>query len=352
LIIAIICFCIITPGKAQAATVFIKCGDTISQSGSYQLGTPCTNFPGNAITVRASNVALNLGGFTISGPGINSTQCKKGPAVNDGIVVMSPVTNGRISTVTIQNGRIEGFVYGVSLIGTDGAHVVSVTLTRGCNGLLLQGANASGIHDNTFSDNLSQGVMMNASFNNWVHHNFVNGNGVNSLSVVSAAGGGFLMVGSNRNLIGGNDVIGSGNYGMSLTSPTAGGPSTSGSSGNELVKNNVSSTKSGPGVQIGVGDMNVVADNIANSNSAGGIVIQSADNTVQQNTVNNNLDRGILANGPGAVSNVFRANTARGNRVDLQDDNLFICVNTWKKNDFALDSESGANRGPGVGCIQ
>jgi parallel beta-helix repeat protein len=160
------------------------------------------------------------------------------------------------------------------------------------------------------------------------------------------------MVGSNRNLIGGNDVIGSGNYGMSLTSSTGGGTSSSGSSGNELVKNNVNSTRAGPGVQIGVGDMNIVADNIANNNSAGGIVIQTADNTVQQNTVNNNLDRGILATGPGAVSNVFRANTARGNRVDLQDDNLFSCVNTWKKNDFVLDSERGANRGPGVGCIQ
>jgi hypothetical protein len=36
----------------------------------------------------------------------------------------------------------------------------------------------------------------------------------------------------------------------------------------------------------------------------------------------------------------------------LQDDNLLGCVNTWRKNNFALDSESGANRGPGVGCIQ
>jgi parallel beta-helix repeat protein len=360
LVIAIICFCISTPGNAEqvslitaaAASPLIKCGDTISQSGSYQLSAPCTNFPGNAITIRAGNVALNLGGFTISGPGISSTQCKKGPAVNDGIVVMSPVTNGRIATVTIQSGRIEGFVNGVSFMGTDGAHLQSVTLTRGCNGLLLQDANASGIHDNTFSDNLSQGVQMNASYNNWIHHNFVNGNGINSLSVLSTAGGGFLMVGSNRNLIGGNDVLGNGNYGMSLTSLTAGGSSASGSNSNAILKNNVSSTKSGPGVQIGIGDMNIVADNIASSNSASGIIIQSAENLVQQNTVNNNLDRGILSTGPGSVRNVLSTNTARGNRVDLQDDNLLSCVNTWRKNNFAFDSESGANRGPGVGCIQ
>jgi parallel beta-helix repeat protein len=356
---AIICFCIITPGKAEQASVLtsapvalIKCGDTISQSGSYQLGASCTNFPGNAITIQASNVALNLGGFTISGPGINATQCKKLPNVNDGIVVMSPAANGRIASVTIQNGRIEGFVNGISLTGTDGVHLVSLTLTRGCNGLLLQGANASGIHDNTFSDNLSQGVMMNASYNNWIHHNFVNGNGVNSVSVVSAPGGGFLMVGSNRNLIGGNDVLGSGNYGIALTSPGAGGPASSGSNGNELLKNNVSGTKGGPGMRISVGEMNIVADNTANSNSADGIVIQTKDNLVQQNTVNNNLDRGIVASGAGAVGNVIRTNTARGNRIDLQDDNLLSCVNTWRRNDFALDSESGANRGPGVGCIQ
>jgi hypothetical protein len=359
LVIAIICFCIINPGNAeqvslvtQAATPLIKCGDTITQSGSYQLSAPCTNFPGNAITIRVGNVALNLGGFTISGPGINATQCKKGAAVNDGIVVMSPVTNGRLSTITIQNGRIEGFVYGVSFTGTDGAHLQSVTLTGGCNGLLLQGANASGIHDNTFSNNLSHGVIMNGSYNNWVHHNFVNGNGVNSVSVVSTAGGGFLMIGSNRNLIGGNDVIGSGDYGMNLTAPAGGGTSASGSNSNTLLKNNINSTRSGPGVQIGVGNMNIVEDNVANSNSTSGIIIQSGENLVQLNTVNNNLDRGILSNGPGSVDNVFRANTARGNRVDLQDDNLLSCVNTWRKNDFVLDSESGAGRGPGVGCIQ
>jgi parallel beta-helix repeat protein len=359
LIVAVICFCIMTPGNSQqlnavtaAASPLIKCGDTITQAGSYQLSAPCTNFLGNAITIRAANVALNLGGFTISGPGISSAQCKKGPGVNDGIVVMPPVTNGRISTVTIQNGSIVGFVYGVSLTGTDGAHLQSVTLTRGCNGLLLQDANASGIHDNTFSDNLSQGVIMKASYNNWIHHNFVNGNGVNSLSVVSVAGGGFLLVGSNRNLIGGNDVLGGGNYGMVLTSATGGGTSASGSSGNELVKNNVSSTKAGPGVRVGVGDMNVVADNIAGSNSADGIVIQTANNLVQQNTVSNNLDHGILANGSGAVGNTLQANSARGNRIDLQDDNLLSCGNTWKKNDFALDSESGASRGPGAGCIR
>jgi parallel beta-helix repeat protein len=358
-IFPIICFCLYTPAHAQqlnlgtaAAPQLIKCGDTISQAGFYQLGAPCTNFAGNAITIRAGNVALNLGGLTISGPGISSTQCKKSPAVNDGIVVMPPGADGRIATVNIQNGRIEGFVNGISLMGTDGAHLQSLTLTRGCNGLLLQEANASGVHDNTISDNLSQGVLMNASYNNWIHHNYVNGNGINSVSVVSGAGGGFLVVGSNRNLIGGNDIVGNGNYGIALTSPTAGGPAASGSNGNELVKNNVSSTKSGPGMRIGVGDTNIVADNITNSNSADGIVIQSADNLVQQNTANNNLDHGILANGPGAVGNSLRTNTARGNRVDLQDDNLLSCVNTWKKNTFALDSESGAGRGPGAGCIQ
>jgi parallel beta-helix repeat protein len=348
IIFTIICFCLVTAANAQqrldvvakAATQIIKCGDTISQPGFYQLGAPCTNFPGNAITIRASNVALNLGGFTIAGPGASSFQCSKAPAVNDGIAVMPPDTNGRLATVNISNGRIEGFVYGISLMGTDGAHLQSLTLTRGCNGLLLQEANAAGVHDNTISDNLTQGVVMNGSYNNWVHHNFVTGNG-----------GGFLMVGSNRNLIGGNDIIGSGNYGMSLTSPTGGGSAASGSSGNTLLKNNVSSTKAGPGMRIGVGDMNIIADNIANSNSAGGILIQSADNLVQQNTVNNNLDLGIRANGPAAVGNIVRTNTVRGNRIDLQDDN-FNCVNTWRKNNFALDSESGANRGPGVGCIQ
>lgn len=360
LTIAIAGCAVMTPGdinaqQLAAATATgpkaIRCGEAIESPGEYRLAAGCQNFAGNAITIRSSGVHLDLGGFTISGAGASANRCKLGPQVNDGIVVASPDANTRITALRIDNGWIQGFIYGISVIGTDAPHLTFLGVARGCTGILLQSSHWGGIHDNTVSGNLSQGLVLMNSNNNWIHHNTMNSNGVDASGVVQAGGGGLMLVSSNHNLIGANEIVGNGSFGLTLSSPATGDPSPLGSNSNYLLLNNASKTKAGPGIRVGTGNMNVVADNTL-SNNAEGAVIQSAENLVQQNTANLNSARGILSSGAGAIDNVFRRNIGRGNNPDLQDDNLVSCANTWRKNDFATDNESGIARGPGKGCVQ
>lgn len=341
----------VAAATATGPTV-VKCGDAIESPGEYKLAAGCQSVSGNAITIHSSGVHLDMGGFTISGPGVSAKQCKQGPQVNDGIVVAPRDSNARITALRIDNGWIVGFIYGISVISTDAPHLTFLGVARGCNGILLQGSHWGGIHDDTIKDNLSQGLVLMNSNNNWIHHNTLNANGVDPSGVVQAGGGGLLLVSSNHNLIGGNEIVGNGSFGLVLGAPAAGDPITLGSNSNFLLQNNASKTKAGPGIRVGAGNMNVLADNTASYNNADGAVIQSAENLIQQNTVNLNSVRGILSNGAGAVDNVFRRNSERGNNPDLQDDNLLSCANTWRKNDFVTDNESGTARGPGKGCIQ
>lgn len=334
---------------AQQAPVPVNCGDTISASGHYELAAGCTNFLGNAITIQASDVRLDLRGLTISGPGISAANCSRGPAVNDGIVVSASVPPAR--NVRIENGRIEGFVYGVSLLSANDSTLQTLRLTRDCNGILLLNAYENNIRDNTVSESLLQGIALTSSNSNWIHRNTGSGNGVDAVAIGGATGGGLLLVDSSFNVMAANGIVGSGNYGIALTSSTLSDPNNPGSASNVLLNNTISNGNS-VGIRIQKGNVNVLIDNIANNNGGDGIDIASSENLVHNNVANNNLVRGILVN-PGASGNVIRRNTALGNRAgDLVDLNLPSCVNIWRGNNFVTDNELGSDRGPDAGCIR
>ena len=106
---------------------------TISQSGSYYLTTNLTVAAGNAITIAADGVTLDLNGFTIS-----STA---NPAAGYAVLINSGLRN-----IAIQNGVIQGavtysggvfsgsgFGYGISYSGTAPQNVrVSGVSVSGC----------------------------------------------------------------------------------------------------------------------------------------------------------------------------------------------------------------------------
>lgn len=76
---------------------------TITQPGSYVLTGPL-NAPSetSAIVIESDFVAIDLNGFTITGPFVCEAPCMGGAA--DGIV-----TNGPIRYATVRNGQIRGF---------------------------------------------------------------------------------------------------------------------------------------------------------------------------------------------------------------------------------------------------
>ena len=70
---------------------------TITQPGSYYLTTNLTVSGGDAITIAANGVTLDLNGFTIA----STTNPASGTAV---------LINGGLQDITIQNGHIQGGV--------------------------------------------------------------------------------------------------------------------------------------------------------------------------------------------------------------------------------------------------
>jgi hypothetical protein len=85
---------------------------TISQRGSYKLSGPLVVPDGvNGIFITASNVTLDLNGFSIEG------SCTSRICFNTGIQIGA--TNNNPKAITIRNGVISGFDGGINLTFSD-----------------------------------------------------------------------------------------------------------------------------------------------------------------------------------------------------------------------------------------
>ena len=131
----------------------------ITQPGSYRLSANMTVANSTAIQVTASNVTLDLNGFTIS--------CSACSGSTIGIVV-----NG--TGVTVRNGRVTGFTgpEGAGIIFRGGATTASdiqgaldhMIVTKNTSGVLVPSWSAS-LHstvevlDSTISDNTHYGIV-------------------------------------------------------------------------------------------------------------------------------------------------------------------------------------------------
>ena len=92
-----------TPKVAQAGPATNAfCGQTITQDTTLDGDLTCA---GNGLTISASNVTLDLGGFTISGD----------PSTGTGVLVV-PSGGPPVRNVTIKNGTIKGFSRGVNVV--------------------------------------------------------------------------------------------------------------------------------------------------------------------------------------------------------------------------------------------
>jgi hypothetical protein len=96
--------------RAEGPIEIEKC-QTISKSGSYKLvnNFTFTGTTGTCLSITADFVTIDLGGFTISGPGTT--------AAGTGIAAGNDTTG-----IAVRNGTISGFLSGVNL-GGDGSVV-------------------------------------------------------------------------------------------------------------------------------------------------------------------------------------------------------------------------------------
>lgn len=277
---------------APAYAVVPACGSTITTS--IVLTGDILNCPATALRVNASNVTIDLNGHTIDGPG----PTQNGPS---GVVV----TQGN-SNVTVKNGRIQEFAFGVGLgTGTSGADVTGLTLIGNGSGVAavstVMGVFAvtdnNHIHGNQVVNNQFQGIALVGS-GNWIEGNSItdsqngirvgaggapasNGNRVESNRLDRAR---ILINNAPDTVVLGNQVVGSPLTGILVVDS----PRTIVSS-NEVVANG-----DGIGVQ-GSSAGTVVSDNTAYNSADDGIDIATPNVTVARNVAYQNRDYGIAA---------------------------------------------------------
>ena len=259
-----------------APTSITACPYTITAPGDYRLDADlsCT---GDAITIQASHVHLNLNTHQLTGSSFSDR----------GIVVYSATS--RLPDVEIKGpGVVSAFGEAVELDNADNSKVEGVTASFCFVGIAtgaVSGTTVTNVHlnKNVLALALNIGVALGNSTNGQVQENVMNG---------------FVF-------------IGGGAAGIAVT----------GGSGNDIQKN----TTLGyiDGISVGVG----------------GVGSASSGNHIHDNVSSGNVASGIhIATGSG--NNVVEHNTALGNTafnsagVDLVDDNPSCGTNRWHDNTF------------------
>jgi hypothetical protein len=186
------------PAAASAAS--LSCGSTIKTSITLTSDLNCTNqSSGNALTIGAAGVDVNLNGYQIAGPGASSS--------TEGIV-----DDGH-NYPTIEDGTISGFTQGIDIEG-------ATNPTKDVKGALVRGmtiiGNGTGISLNSITDcyvmnnhvEVASGgpdaIADSFGTADILSHNYVK---------VSATGTGFDVNGTTNEVIRQNIVVGTGEQG-------------------------------------------------------------------------------------------------------------------------------------------
>ncbi len=198
---------VIEVNQARALAGGVSAGDapdfpvTLSEPGIYRLTgnltTPATNV--GAIAITASDVTLDLGGFSVLG----LAQCSGAslaitcpvPASADGIAS----TSGSVTNVVVRNGSVRGFRVGVTIAG-DSSRVESLRVLRSSGSGIVFGGGAAQVVACTANLNNGEGIDVgldarvessqaignagdgiNASFNAFLRSNVASFNGGDGL---------------------------------------------------------------------------------------------------------------------------------------------------------------------------
>jgi len=229
-------------------------------------------FNGTGFICDADNITLDLNGHSIIGRFISSS----GPNFPAEFGISA---NGH-SGITIKNGTITGFVFGIYLFSCDHCIVKDIISTsNNLNGIMLLGSSNNTVKGCTTADNGAFGIAMNIGSDN----NEVKG-----------------CVSNNNELMG--IYIG-------------GNPATSPSNGN-TIKDTTTGSNQVFGVLIENSTFNVVINCTSVNNMVFGIMIRNSHYiSLLGNKVEGNLASGILL-APGTDDNLVQDNSIWGNSVD------------------------------------
>lgn len=171
-----------TPGASPSSNA--ACGQVVS--GVVNL-TANLNCSGDGLIVGGPNTVINMNGFSITGPGQDSSKVGIMVPNVDNVVVNGP-------------GSISNFQAGVLLTGATGFAINSVILSNNQIGTFMTGAENAQVQQNIIQGN-SIGVASHSSTGSAIDSNLMNGNLL----------AGITFVNTQQSHVGMNNVVGSQN---------------------------------------------------------------------------------------------------------------------------------------------
>ncbi len=202
---------------------------------------------------------------------------------------------------TIRDNAIDGSSHGIALLdGTSGTTIQGNQISASAgNGIYLFGVNGNRIEGNTVSASSEAGVALENAANNTIIANMLTGN----------AGGGIVLgadlLSANHNRVEGNTINESGSAGISVID----------SNTNQLI-NNCVRLSGGDGINLENVQQTVLRGNDVRSNSGGIGLIGSSSNQLEANHVRSNSGAGIALEGL-SLDNIIVLNTANTNSNDI-----------------------------------
>src|SRR4051794_21928075 len=150
-----------SPGLATPQPV---CGNELHASVTLTADLDCSSYTGGpALTIEANGVTLNLGGFSIIGPG--------GANGTSGVIIGD--TGLALSNDTVTNGTIQNFHYGVYAFAGSNLKLTELTMlfdaANTYNGVFAQNV-TGGTFSQISAQNASIGIELDRSANVTVSH--------------------------------------------------------------------------------------------------------------------------------------------------------------------------------------
>jgi parallel beta-helix repeat protein len=163
-----------TPSSSSASNTTVPavtnpaCGEVVQGNVNLTSNLVCT---GDGLIVGADNTVINLNGYTISGPGQQSSKVGIVVPDNDNVAIMG-------------DGSIKGFQAGVLITGANTVQVKLVGLTGNEIGIFATGARGVTLSQNTIYNN-NLGVAMHSSNGASIIGNMLSGDTLAGLTLVN-----------------------------------------------------------------------------------------------------------------------------------------------------------------------
>jgi parallel beta-helix repeat protein len=325
-----------------AHAVTVTCGKVINTS--ITVSNDLTNCLGNGLVIGANDITVNLNGKVIDGTGLGVG-----------------IKNTGFANVTIRNGTVQEFDYGIVLnSGTTGNVVEQMTLSANeFAGVQLSQAHSNTIRNIKLLGQLNEAIqVIEGSSQNLLMNNTIrdskgegvlvlssNGNRLEGNKIVRSSDQSLLVSGSQDNTIVGNSLLKSGDAGLTLENTSGSnlitgnivkGSSDQGiwvtstpgftSAGSNLITGNTVNANGDVGIWVTSGAPSEITNNVVNGNFDKGIwIISSGPNTITGNTVNRSGDAGVYlesTTGNTVTSNTLKYNGDAGIYLDLSDQSV------------------------------